>query len=171
MATPLLLTLIGDDRPGLVAALSNVIAGHGGAWLESRLAHLAGKFAGIVLVSVDDAAAEGLIGALRDLDAAGLHVEAARGSAASTPGPSRLLTMSILGNDRPGIVRDVTDALTRLGVNIEEFESAIESAPFTGAPMFRASATLRAPEAVADQALRQPLERLAGEIMVDFQSK
>ncbi len=45
----LVLTLIGPDRPGLVEAVAEPIAAHGGNWLESRMAHLAGQFAGIVL--------------------------------------------------------------------------------------------------------------------------
>ena len=52
--TDLVLTLIGSDRPGLVEAVAEVIAGHGGNWLESRMAHLAGKFAGILRVEIPE---------------------------------------------------------------------------------------------------------------------
>ena len=47
---PLVLTYVGDDRPGLVSAVSEKIAAFGGTWLESRSARLAGKFAGILRV-------------------------------------------------------------------------------------------------------------------------
>ena len=50
MAT-LVLTLIGDDRAGLVNAVAEVVARHGGNWERSQMAELAGKFAGIVLVT------------------------------------------------------------------------------------------------------------------------
>ncbi len=80
----------------------------------------------------------------------------------------RLLKLELLGNERPGIVRDVTLALTGLGVNIEEFASDLESAPFTGVEMFRARAQLRSPDGVGLEELRRALERLAGEIMVDL---
>ena len=52
---PLVLTFVGDDRPGLVNAVSEKIAACGATWLESRSARLAGKFAGILLVSVPEA--------------------------------------------------------------------------------------------------------------------
>ena len=82
--------------------------------------------------------------------------------------PSRLIRLDILGNERPGIVRDVTKTLTDLGVNIEEFSSGLEGEPFTGVEMFRASARLRAPDGLSLDDLRKALERLASEIMVDL---
>ena len=76
--------------------------------------------------------------------------------------------MELVGNERPGIVRDVTRALSQLGVNIEEFASSIEGAPFSGAELFRASAQLRVPDDLSGDDLRKTLERLAAEIMVDL---
>ena len=60
MTQHLVLTVIGDDRPGLVGELSTVISAHQGSWLESSMAQLAGKFAGIVEVAVDEAHADAL---------------------------------------------------------------------------------------------------------------
>jgi glycine cleavage system regulatory protein len=48
----LVLTVIGADRPGLVETLAQTIAEHGASWLESRMAHLAGHFVGLLRVSV-----------------------------------------------------------------------------------------------------------------------
>ncbi len=167
MSTPLVVTFVGPDRPGLVNTISDKIAAHGGAWLESRLAHLAGEFAGIVLVSAPEAGAEALTAALRDLESADLRVTVAPGLADAAP-PREILRLDLVGLDRPGIVRDVTQTLTGLGVNIEEFESGIESAPFSGEPMFRVAARLGAPEGLARADLSKALERLAGELMVDI---
>jgi glycine cleavage system regulatory protein len=167
---PLVLTFVGDDRPGLVNALSEKIAACGAAWLESRSARLAGKFAGILLVSVPDARAAELQSSLRLLESSGLHLTVEEGASneAEKPPPGRVLKLELLGHERPGIVRDVTQALTGLGVNIEEFASDLESAAFTGAEMFRAKARLRAPDGLGVEDLRKALERLAGEIMVDL---
>ena len=165
---PLVLTFVGDDRPGLVNAVSDKIAAHGATWLESRSARLAGKFAGILLVSVPEPNVDELKRALRALAHAGLHLTIERG-ALETAGPaSRAIKLDILGNERPGIVRDVTQALTALEVNIEEFESGLESAAFTGVEMFRAHARLSVPQTLPLDELRKALERLAAEIMVDL---
>lgn len=169
--TPLVLTLIGDDKPGLVAAVSEAVAAHGGTWLESRLARLSGKFAGIVLIGAPEAGVEATISALRALDSAGLKVSVERGDGSTAPAPMAArekLDLEIVGNDRPGIVRDLTQTLKSMGANIEEFSSGLESAPFTGQDMFRAKASVTLPEGLAPAEVRRMLERLAGEIMVDL---
>jgi len=168
MTTPIVLTFIGHDRPGLVSAISEKVAASGGTWLESRLAHLAGEFAGIVLVGVPEAKIAVLTAALKGLESAGLRVAVERSSDAETPRGRKTFELQIVGHERPGIVREVTEALTRLGVNIEEFSSALEGAPFSGAAMFRATARLRAPDDLASEDLRRTLERLADEITVDL---
>ncbi|MGA7197411.1 glycine cleavage system protein R [Roseiarcus sp.] len=165
---PLVLTFVGDDRPGLVNAISDRIAACEATWLESRSAQLAGKFAGILLVNVPDAKLAELESSLLRLETSGLRVTIEPGAAAPAEKPSRLIRLDILGNERPGIVRDVTRTLTDLGVNIEEFSSGLEGEPFTGVEMFRASARLRAPDGLSLDDLRKALERLASEIMVDL---
>jgi glycine cleavage system regulatory protein len=168
MTTPLVLTFVGPDRPGLVNAISERVAAAGGTWLESRLARLAGEFAGIVLVAAPSERIDALTKALHELETAGLRVAVAASVAPEAPRNARLCALAIVGHERPGIVRDVTQALTRLAINIEEFSSSLEAAPFTGAEMFRAEARLRLPDGLALDELRKTLERLAGEIMVDL---
>ena len=167
MTTPLVLTFVGDDRPGLVNAISEAVAAHRGTWLESRSVRLAGKFAGVVLVSVPDESLIPLESALAKLAPSGLRVSIDRGAAGDEK-PGRLVTLEIVGAERPGIVRDVTQALTGLGVNIEEFTSGLEGEPFTGAEMFRAHARLSVPDGLELDDLRKAVERLAAEIMVDL---
>ena len=163
----LVMTFVGDDRSGLVNAMSEAIAAHGGTWLESRSASLAGKFAGILLVGLPDENVIALEGALAKLLPKGLRVSIERGASAEAP-HGRLVELDVLGKERPGIVRDVTQALTGLGVNIEEFASGLEGAPFTGETMFHATARLSAPAGVSAGDIRKALERIASEIMVDL---
>ena len=165
---PLVLTFVGDDRPGLINAISEAVAAHGGTWLESRSVRLAGKFAGAALVGVEDDRVTALELSLRDLAHAGLRIGVERGAAAEAERPARTVKLDVVGNERPGIVRDVTQALTRLGVNIEEFMSGLEGEPFTGVEMFHATARLSVPEGLKLEDLRGALERLAAEIMVDL---
>jgi len=168
MSESFVLTFSGHDRPGIVNAISEQIAAAGGSWLESRLARLAQEFAGIVLISAPAQHAEHLMAGLRRLEQDfGLRLTVAR-SEPPAEALSSLAELSLVGHDRPGIVRDVTQALRQLGANIETFGSGIESAPFTGETMFRATARLRLPEGVTRETVRASLERLADEIMVDL---
>jgi glycine cleavage system regulatory protein len=168
MTTPLVLTFVGRDRPGLVNAISERIAAAGGTWLESRLVRLAGEFAGVVLVAASEDKFETLAATLAGLETAGLRVTISPSVPAAAAPRERLIALAIVGSERPGIVRDVTQALTRLGVNIEEFSSGVEGEPFTGAEMFRANLSIRLPDGLAVEELRKTLERLAAEIMVDL---
>jgi glycine cleavage system regulatory protein len=168
---PLVLTLIGDDKPGLVAAVSQAVAAHGGTWLESRLARLSGKFAGIVLVGAPQESLAEILADLRALENAGLKVAVEQGGepvATAKTVASERLELEIVGHERPGIVRDLTQTLKTLGVNIEEFSSGLESAAFTGAEMFRAKAIVTLPQGLKPAEVRAMLEKLAGEIMVDL---
>jgi glycine cleavage system regulatory protein len=163
----LILTVIGPDRPGLVSALSEAVAASGGSWLESRMAHLAGQFAGIVMVD----APESLIADLRALEDQGLRIVVQSGSdAAPAPdaGETRMV-LDVVGNDRPGIVRDVTQVLAANGVNIEELTTGVASGSFSGGTLFRATALIYAPNAGAMDAVKAGLELLGNELMVDFQ--
>jgi glycine cleavage system regulatory protein len=171
VTTPIVLTFIGHDRPDLVNAISEKVAAFGGTWLESRLAHLAGEFAGILLVSIPEPNIAGLTASLRDLEQEGVRVAVEMSSGAPKRENPQTVRLELVGNERPGIVRDVTQALTQLGVNIEDFSSSIEGAPFSGEEIFRASAVLRTPEGLTGDQLRETLERLASEIMVDLAVK
>lgn len=167
--TALTLTLIGRDRPGLVRALSERIAVAGGNWLESRMARLAGQFAGILLVEVPEGEVERLTQDLRELDREGLQVTVVPVAAEPAPEPRRYrpLVLELVGQDHPGIVRQIAQALADRGVNIEELETRVETGSFSGESLFRATARLQVPEDLDSDTLRLVLETLANELMVD----
>jgi glycine cleavage system regulatory protein len=163
----LVLTLIGPDRPGLVEALAEPVAAHGGNWLESRMAQLAGQFAGILRVEVPDSRVPALMEALRRLDALGLRlvVEAAPARPAPPERP-RLMDLDLVGLDRPGIVREIARALVEHGVNIEELVTDRAAAPMSGELLFRSRARLAVPARTDAAQLRARLERLAADLVV-----
>jgi glycine cleavage system regulatory protein len=168
MNTSIVLTFIGEDKPGVVNAISEKIAACGGTWLESRLAHLAGEFAGILMIGIPEERIGELNVALRAVEATGLRIAIKRSAALAVGRDGATLVLNLVGNERSGIVRDVTHALTSLGVNIEEFNSGIEGAPFTGGELFRAKARLYVPNGISREHVQETLERLAAEIMVDL---
>jgi glycine cleavage system regulatory protein len=167
MERSLVMTAIGDDRPGLVELLARTVAAHGGNWLESRMARLGGKFAGILRVSVPEEAAAALLAAVGRLQAEGLTV-VSKADAASR-GTERSIRLHLVGTDHVGIVRDIAALLRQRQVNVEQLETEREAAPMSGEMLFRATALLRLPVAVTAGALRADLEELAEDLMVDIE--
>ncbi len=163
----LVLTVVGDDRSGLVSSLADSVAAHGGNWERSELAELAGAFAGIVLVTIPDDAVSGLVSALEHLDGM-LRVTVHAGARAEVQPAERTFSFTVLGNDRPGIVRDVTAAIAAHALSIDSFTSRTREAPMAGGTLFEAEVSVHVP-ADADLApLVTELERIAGEIQVDL---
>ncbi|MFP5252745.1 MAG: glycine cleavage system protein R [Actinomycetes bacterium] len=166
MAT-FILTAIGDDRPGLVSALSAPINEHGASWMRSQMSRLAGKFAGIVLVSLPDARLDSLTADLRALSAQGLDVTIERTDEPAGH-PSVQLHLELLGADHPGIVAEVSAALAEREVSIEELTTDVRDAPMAGGTLFEARAVLTAPPDADTESLRAVLEELADELMVEI---
>jgi glycine cleavage system regulatory protein len=166
MNTNLILTVIGDDRTGLISELSAVISAHQGNWVESAMSHLAGKFAGIVRVAVPKANEVALQTALSGLT--GLIVNA-ESSGETVPSKGRRLKLSLVGHDRIGIVREVSQVLARHAVNVEELTTRTASAPMSAEILFYADAELLAGPDLDTRALAADLERISGELVVDIE--
>lgn len=164
--TTLVLTLVGDDRSGLVAAVAEVVAAHDGNWERSQLAELAGTFAGVVQVSVPDLRADELRRALAGIEGLAIASHGAAGRA--EPGTGRELRIDVLGNDRPGIVREVAAALHTQGVSIESMTTESRDAAMAGGVLFEAQAIARVSDDFEVDGLRAALEGLASEIQVDI---
>jgi len=164
----LVLTLIGPDRPGLVEALARAIAAHDANWLESRMSRLAGKFAGILLIDVPENRVESLTRSLHELQSAGLAVMVEQSGEEAAPRAWVGLELSLVGQDRPGIIRDISRALAGRGVNVEELSTGCSSAPMSGEALFHATARLQVPKGAALEELREALEALANDLMVDL---
>ena len=169
MSKPLVLTVIGSDHPGIVNLLSDVGRRFGANWAGSRMASLAGQFAGIVHFEVPDENVEPLASALNGLIASGLHVAIAIGDSSAAPGAHRIVRLELTGNDRPGIVRDLSGRLAGRGISIEELYTEVVSAAMSADPLFKVKARLAVPMVVSDAELKRELEALATEMMVDFE--
>lgn len=166
--TSLVMTVLGEDRPGLVEKLSCVITEHQGNWLSSHLSSMAGYFGGMVHVLVPNAQVEPLISALRDLEPAGLTVSVKTGVAEKTRGTPKQAELQVMGNDRPGIISSISQAIATHGINVEELRTEYTSAPMSGTEMFKARARLFLPPSVSAQDLRHELEKIASDLMVDI---
>ena len=168
MQRSLVMTVIGEDRPGLVESIASLVAGHGGNWLESRMSRLGGKFAGIVQVEVPAEKEQGLADALKNLSARGLnvvvHPDVPKRTAADRP----VSVLEIIGHDRPGIVQQISRALANHGVNVEDLHTERASAAMSGEMLFKARAKLSIPESCNVAGLRKELEKIAADLIVDL---
>ncbi len=160
------LSVVGSDRPGLTKALAAAVLSAGGNWLESHLSRLGGLYVGSVLIELAADKGEALRAAVSAVDAGGLEVRIAPAmEGASAAG--EMLEFSLVGQDRPGIVNQVTTAVSELGANIETFETWLRAEAHSGAPLFHMSAQLRLPQGLAAAKVQAALEAISGEIMVD----
>lgn len=167
MQTPLVMTIIGPDRTGLVESVARTVADLGGNWLESRMCRLGGEFAGILRVEIAAEKKPALLDALKLLQQNGLQIVVRADQPATNSATGRQTKLEIVGSDRPGIVREITSALARANVNVEEFFSEVVSAPMSGETLFKASARLQLPERCDLAALKHDLEKIAADLLVD----
>lgn len=167
MQTSLVLTILGEDRQGLVNTLSQILQDHQANWSESRMVHLAGKFAGVLLVSLPETQLPLLHESLDALKAEGLQVVVEQ-SELSESAVNQTLKIELLGQDRPGIIHDISRQLAKLNVNIEELESEQRIASMSSEVLFYAQLALGLPEGVSPEAVQDSLEELSDQLMVDL---
>lgn len=167
-STAILITISGPDKPGLVNALAEVVASHDANWLESRMANLGGQFAGIIRVEVSESNRDALHAALRALDSAALHVSIETVREGRRESSAASLTLDLLGQDHPGIVRDISRVLSETGVSVQAFDSTLEEASMAGGVLFRATAQLQLPDELSAERLHDRLQELSDSLMVEI---
>ena len=169
METSYIVTFIGDDRPGLVEELSRVIESNRGNWLESRLSQLSGKFAGLVLVTLPEDAGAALEADLKALSASGLSVKVTPASTATATSTGRSITLTVLGPDRLGIVREISRALAQREVNVVEMDSHVSSAPMSAEMLFRSRIDAEIPEHIDLDDLQDSLDEIADNMTLEIE--
>jgi glycine cleavage system regulatory protein len=167
MQREIVLSVIADDHPGIVQSLAETIAGHGGNWLDSSMSHLSGKFAGIVLLEVSGQREQELEDALRSLDRSGLHVTFER-TTPSDPQSLHFVMVSIVANDRPGIVGEISDLLARHDINIETLTTSVADTPMSSGHLFKARFQANLPENMSYDDLQRVLESASDDLMVEL---
>ena len=167
MPISFVLTVISPDRTGLVESIARTVADHGGNWLESRMCRLGGEVAGILRVAIPAEKKSALFDALQKLQTNGLQIVVRADEPAAVTSAGRQTKLEIVGSDRPGIVREITSALARASVNVEEFSSELISAPMSGETLFKASIRLQLPARCDVAALKKDLEKIAADLLVD----
>jgi glycine cleavage system regulatory protein len=168
MITSIVFTFIGADKPGLVEKLSDTISAQGGNWLESRMSQLAGHFAGIAKVQASSDQIEKLRESLQALSGDDLTISIQADSNKKDTGDYKMIELSLIGNDRPGIVKELSSALASLQINVCEMNTYISSAPMTAESLFKASAQIQIPSSLNMDDLGDRLDDIANQLDVDI---
>lgn len=169
MKRKFVLTIIGPDHPGIVQRLSNILSDHHANWLESRMANLAGEFAGILHAEVDEAGYKPMLEQFDQLQAEGLQIVIKDALSDS----SRKIgftdyTLEVVGTDREGIVRDISRVLANHQVNVEELITEFSEAPMSSAPLFKATATFSSDGNINMDVIQTELEEIAHDLMIEI---
>lgn len=167
MQNYLVMTILGEDRPGLVKHLADLVKAHQGSWLESRMARLAGQFAGIVRIECPAENIAKLEAELEALSTQGITIQKVPQQQAHSI-PDHLLHIEVNGNDRPGIVSELTTVLAAAGANVEELDTSVHSAPMSGHALFRARGTISLPPAADPAILIEAIQGLSPDLTVDI---
>ena len=167
MQSSLIITLSGPDQIGLVKSLSEVLNKHSANWTESRMGHLGGKFSGLLLVSVPVNNQAQLLSSLDSLQTDTFNITVEEITKDDTP-LTKSLTVELLGQDRAGIILDITNQLASLNVNIEELESDVTPASMSGGTLFKARLKLGLPENISTESVQDSLESMSDQFMVDI---
>jgi len=166
--TSYIVTFIGDDRPGLVEQLSSVIESNRGNWHESRLSQLGGKFTGLILVSLPDESGDTLQADLKALSASGLSVRVTPTGVGTVSAHGRDITLSVIGPDRLGIVREISRALAERQINVVEMDSQVGSAPMSAEMIFKARIDAQIPQDTDMDDLSDTLEEIANHMTLEI---
>jgi glycine cleavage system regulatory protein len=167
MNVSFVMTLLGKDQPGIIDAIAGVVASHGGNWQESQMARLSGRFAGFISISVPENQALDLQSGLLALAHDGLDLRVDRVDKTEPEADMSRASLELVGQDRPGILREITGALAREGVNVVRLNTGCTSAPMSGEVLFKVEAELLCPAALSFESLREALEQLGQDMMVE----
>lgn len=163
----LVLSVVGSDRPGLTKSLAAAVLSAGGNWLESHLSQLGGLYVGSVLVELPADNINLLRVAVRSVDSQGLEVRVAPAIEGPAEGGEEF-HLTLVGQDRAGIVDQVTAVLSGLDANIETFRTWVTAEAYSGSPLFHMEARVRLPPHLPASKVQAALQEISAEIMVDI---
>jgi len=167
MDIEMVLTIIAEDRPGLVEEVARVVADHGGNWVDSAMSRLGGEFAGILRVTIARQRAAELEAAFEALEENGVHTHIRRGASGAVS-EGRTAYVEVVGQDHKGIVRDISHVFASNSVNVNELRTHVFDGSMTGEHMFSAEADIVLPDGLEMGELCEKLEDIASDLMIDI---
>lgn len=170
MKTYLVVTMTCPDQPGIVERITQQVLLHSANWEDSRMSRLGGDFAGIILLSVEQANAEQLTQALLSLtnDETTVAVKATHEDPSAPSTEHSLLDISLTGADHEGIVHKVSAHLASQGINVESMDTNVSPAPMSGSPLFHMRAVIKIPTGLTLDKLAKNLRQIGDDLGVDI---
>ena len=167
--TSLVLTIMSEDRPGIVSTVAETVRNAGGNWLESELSSLRGYFAGVVFVDIQSEKTEQLSQALKGLAKQNIdiNIHSVPDNAPTSEEDYQYRVIEVEANDREGIIEEITEKLSAQQVNVEHMETRCESAAMAGYDLFFATLHVRLPNAMNSERLEKLLESVSDDLMVN----
>jgi glycine cleavage system regulatory protein len=164
----LVLTIIGRDRAGVVASLADVVRFHDGNWKRSELAEIAGTFAGVVVVEVGDDRVDELLTNLLVLREQGVHVTAQQVEEPTEAPDAQAVRLRLTGDDRPGVVHEISRAISELGISISRLGTVTDLPGADGGTRFEITAQLSVPVGADLDAVLDSIGEVATGLAIDL---
>ncbi|WP_088329745.1 ACT domain-containing protein [Lacimicrobium sp. SS2-24] len=160
----IIVSLLGKDKPGIVERIAKQVRLFEGNWLASNFAHMAGHFTGFVEIQLPQKKITPLLEQLDSMPE--LNIRLVEGE--TSPAQAIRASLEIMGNDKPGIVQEITSVLHQFNINILRFSSSCEAAPNWGGLLFKANIDIDYPEGFDIAPLSLALEQIANDLVVDI---
>jgi glycine cleavage system transcriptional repressor len=167
----LVLSALGDDRPGLVAEVSHYLAERGVNVEDSRMAVLGAEFGIQMLVSGPEPSIAKVIADMGELETkTKLGVLVRRTKSPEEHRRAAVIPCVVTAEaiDHEGIVRAVALAISHMGINIVSLETTTYNAPVTGSPLFRLEAHIDLPQGVSLAQFRGQMQDVAQRESLDI---
>lgn len=162
----IVVTAVGEDRPGIVAAISGALLDIGGNLADARAALLRGSFATVLAVTVPAGVGVPEVrAALAPVaERLGLGIDVAAAAPVHDGAARARAVLSVYGADRPGIVHGFAAALAGRDANIVDLSARRVGEP----PLYVLGVEVELPPGVGAGALREALAPVAAEHGVEF---
>ena len=172
MSTKLVISALGEDRPGIVDELSNIVYTHNLNIEDSRMSVLGGEFAVLLLISGEQSDIDKLQSQVADIEQALqmkllLKPTTDSGIVADTIP----YAVEVAALDHPGIVRNIASFFSSRNINIVNLQTERYSAPHTGSPMFALHMTIGIAADTNIAQLREAFTDTCNELNLDAELK
>ncbi len=167
----LVLAVIGTDRPGIVAQVTEFLEQHETNVEDSRMAVLGGEFSWMVLVSGSAAAVSRVqndVPGLAKETKLFVHAKSTKKPLTETAQRAQTLVISAHALDHEGIVHAITNTLARSGANITSLDTSTYHAPESATQLFRMDLRVTVPSGVLLSQLKMDLDQVADDEHVDI---